>query len=694
MAVTVTDDFTTIKDMDNATGVTRVGTGDPFGGNPTADTDVQAQGTASVGRVPNVTGVGGFDFDTGAANVDVTDEHILMWIYAAGFIYSEASIRIASGSDAGTNYGEWDIVTPDDALAITEGAWVILAADPIKPFDATAGTPPAITAIRSFAAMVNITVVVDEASKYFVDEYKRGTGITVTGGAATPRGSVEVAANDKTNGRGTFINAKGAFYVMGRVTVGDVTAATNSAFDDTNKTWIWQGLPVSAAWHVIEFVGGTGTNRATFGVSSGTGTAKEGSSGNSFLAGGDIPFRIKALDSDITAEMFGCNLVGPPALYDDAVRNFKREDNSASSFVDDTRDANDPGVTDCELFPTGSAVNDAAYWGHDERISLLKINTGTAGVGTYTVTWEYWNGTTWASLIDVTDGTTNFKTTGLQTVSFAIPDNWAKTTVDTDSRYWIRARRDGGTMTTSPVMSQCFTSMGGWVEWEQTNAESIRTTYTNMDCIRVRNSAKLKKATIVDSVAPATSAAVSFGPTDPAADTCRDLVINGGINGLLLQPSGATTYNLRNIKFSGQSGKKIRIEATAGTAVTINIVDGGDTPTSTDLDLAGGITTGDVTIVSSVSVTVTVLDDSTGSGINLAHVQLYLTSDYTTVVMSGATNASGVITASYSGATPADIEGWAREMDISGTDYEPKDISGTIDANGFAATVRLKPVNY
>lgn len=608
MAVTVTDDFTTISNADATTGWS------------TLNADIieviatrgnSAQGTNALGGLVVGTGVGGHSYDSGAANVDLTDEHILFWLFPAGFEFdTEANgglrIRVSTNSLATAAYGEWYVGGEDTAIAYKLGTWRCYAADAVKPFDATNGTPPAITANRSFAGVCDIIAVEPEASQWFTDEVKRGTGITITGGAATPRGSAEIASNDDTNGRGTFRDVAGAYYVMGRITIGDVTAATNSTYEDTNETWVWQDLPVSSTFHVLEFVGGTGTNRATFGTSSGTGTAKEGSSGNSFLAGGSIPFRVRATDSDITAEMFGCNLVNASALYDDAIRNFKREDYLASSYVDDTRDANDAGATDCEFFPAGSAVNDAAYFGHDERISLLKINTGTAGAGTYTVTWEYYNGTAWISLIDVTDGTNNFKTTGLQTVSYAIPDNWSKVTVDTDNRYWIRARRDGGTMTTSPVMTQCFASMGGMVEWEHTNAEAIRCNFTNMDLIRIRSSAKLKKCNIVDSVAPATSAALSFGPTDPAADTVRDIVINGGINGLLLQPTGTTTYNLRNIKFSGQSGKKVRIEATSGTSVTINTLDGGDGLLTTDLDLAGGITTGDITIVNSpVTVKVT-----------------------------------------------------------------------------------------
>jgi hypothetical protein len=104
-------------------------------------------------------------------------------------------------------------------------------------------------------------------------------------------------------------------------------------------------------------------------------------------------------------------------------------------------------------------------------------------------------------------------------------------------------------------------------------------------------------------------------------------------------------------------------------------------------------TNADHLFVGSVTITVTVLDDSTDSGIELAHVQLYLTSDYSTEVLSGATNASGIITDSYSGSTPVDVEGWARNVDFVASDYRPEDISGEITSNGLAITVRLTPTS-
>lgn len=126
---------------------------------------------------------------------------------------------------------------------------------------------------------------------------------------------------------------------------------------------------------------------------------------------------------------------------------------------------------------------------------------------------------------------------------------------------------------------------------------------------------------------------------------------------------------------------------TATEVLVINKTNGANPSTANNTG-----TNSDTLFVGSVTLTVTVLDDSTGLGINLAHVQLYLASDYSTEVLSGATNTSGIITGSYSGATPADVTGWARQMDVSGTDYHPKDIGGEITASGLSITVRLEPI--
>jgi hypothetical protein len=95
----------------------------------------------------------------------------------------------------------------------------------------------------------------------------------------------------------------------------------------------------------------------------------------------------------------------------------------------------------------------------------------------------------------------------------------------------------------------------------------------------------------------------------------------------------------------------------------------------------------------SVNVTVTVLDASDGLPIELAHVLLYLTSDYSTEVLNAATNASGVATTTFDFTADADVEGWARNVDFVDDDYRPENINGTITINGFAVTVRLTPTS-
>jgi hypothetical protein len=117
------------------------------------------------------------------------------------------------------------------------------------------------------------------------------------------------------------------------------------------------------------------------------------------------------------------------------------------------------------------------------------------------------------------------------------------------------------------------------------------------------------------------------------------------------------------------------------------IVDGGSGTVDYFTDDAGVTWTAPAT----VTVEVTVLDNSTGLGINLAHVQLYL-DDFSTVVMSTATNASGLASVSYTYTVDEDVNGWARQFDIAATDYIQKDISGTITSSGLSLTVRLDPI--
>ena len=157
---------------------------------------------------------------------------------------------------------------------------------------------------------------------------------------------------------------------------------------------------------------------------------------------------------------------------------------------------------------------------------------------------------------------------------------------------------------------------------------------------------------------------------------------------------------LRNIEFTGfdettgedQPGAALRFDATSG-SLTCNLVGctvGGAGASATNFfkDDAAGIA---VTLAfDTITLSVTVLDATDDTPITTAHVQLLKDSDKS-VLLSGAVNGSGVISTSIAYDADTDVVGWAREHNVSGTDYTQQDFSGQYTAAGFAITIRLQP---
>lgn len=110
-------------------------------------------------------------------------------------------------------------------------------------------------------------------------------------------------------------------------------------------------------------------------------------------------------------------------------------------FTDETTNANSATTDDVNLLPASPVANDAYYFGHAEEFPRIKIDV-TDGNGTgSTITWEYWNGSSWTALSGVTDGTSNFENVGENIVSWTVPGNWTATTVNSQGPYkYVRAR--------------------------------------------------------------------------------------------------------------------------------------------------------------------------------------------------------------------------------------------------------------
>lgn len=126
------------------------------------------------------------------------------------------------------------------------------------------------------------------------------------------------------------------------------------------------------------------------------------------------------------------------------------------ALTDETVEANDSAANMTLLPQVSPALNDAYYFGHQEQFGQLLLDIGTAGVGDYGLTWEYYNGTIWTALSGVTDDTNNWKNTGENVVSWTIPGNWATINIPggggTGAYYYVRGRASSGTtVTTSPI---------------------------------------------------------------------------------------------------------------------------------------------------------------------------------------------------------------------------------------------------
>jgi len=125
--------------------------------------------------------------------------------------------------------------------------------------------------------------------------------------------------------------------------------------------------------------------------------------------------------------------------------------------TDETAAANNPTANDMTLLPAVPAVNDAYYFGLSTLWDWLSLNIGQAGAGTWTIVWEYWNGSTWATLPGAYDTSNGFRNGGYQSLTFSRPGDWATSSILLMNLFWVRARVSAYTsVTTQPLGTQAW----------------------------------------------------------------------------------------------------------------------------------------------------------------------------------------------------------------------------------------------
>jgi hypothetical protein len=124
--------------------------------------------------------------------------------------------------------------------------------------------------------------------------------------------------------------------------------------------------------------------------------------------------------------------------------------------TDETIAANNTVANDMTLLPAVPVVNDAYYFISSVFPDVIRINIGIAGVGTWTIVWEYWKGS-WGAVANLTDGTSGFKTAGTNDVKFDKPTDAVVTTIKGITGYAVRARVSAYTsVTTQPKGTQAW----------------------------------------------------------------------------------------------------------------------------------------------------------------------------------------------------------------------------------------------
>ena len=141
------------------------------------------------------------------------------------------------------------------------------------------------------------------------------------------------------------------------------------------------------------------------------------------------------------------------------------KEDSPLTYTDYTVAANEDTANDVNLLPATPAINDAFFFGvSDIDYGWLRyvINIGTAGVGTWTLTYYYYNGATWvalpsANIINKSPQFKDFMVAGLGSLWIIPPDDWAIVAVNGVTRYWLEARVTSySAKTTIPLATRIY----------------------------------------------------------------------------------------------------------------------------------------------------------------------------------------------------------------------------------------------
>lgn len=189
-----------------------------------------------------------------------------------------------------------------------------------------------------------------------------------------------------------------------------------------------------------------------------------------------------AIDGD-GAETNGGGIVGHVIVTEQAAALCVVEDYDAGGSDYQLLSSSSSGAgytSDYQLLPDTEAVSDAVYFGGAIPFCELAIDMDTNATHTSdSLVWEYWDGSAWSTLTltrdstDTTaqDGKRSFQRDGA--IAFIPPSDWATTSVNSQSAYWVRARVTGANLSVTPTTNSTEHSL-------ITPADAIRAATTGL----------------------------------------------------------------------------------------------------------------------------------------------------------------------------------------------------------------------
>ena len=172
-----------------------------------------------------------------------------------------------------------------------------------------------------------------------------------------------------------------------------------------------------------------------------------------------------------------------------------------------------------------------------------------------------------------------------------------------------------------------------------TNTKFVSCTLVNSGSLTMDNGGEFRDSTITDSTAVSGVGAVILA-SSPVTPEFRDNLIQNCIHGIENEVNGPITWDLRNISFANNTAD-IRFNHASG-LLTVNVLEGSDTPSTSD-----GGAGGTISVVASNPITITVVESDFVTVNPGARVGVHKASD-NTEIMNALTNGSGVATGATS----------------------------------------------